>query len=198
VANSLQIIASILQLKARSVSSDETRQHLQEAHQRVMSVAAVQSHLHATEGVDQIAVGAYLTKLCSSLAGSMIGEDQPIELTVIADEGQVGSAQAVSLGLVVTELVINAVKYAFPAAKPGAMVQVTYECRGDEWKLSVADNGVGKQSPDAARGGGGLGTAIVRALAKQLGADVAEVKRDPGMTVSLTRRGFEQRTSRSA
>ena len=64
VANSLQIIASILLLKARAVSSEETRQHLKDAHQRVMSVAEVQRHLHAFEDVDQIDVGSYLTKLC--------------------------------------------------------------------------------------------------------------------------------------
>jgi len=68
VANSLQIIASILLLKARAVSSEETRQHLKDAHQRVMSVAEVQRHLHAFEDVDQIDVGSYLTKLCDSLA----------------------------------------------------------------------------------------------------------------------------------
>src|SRR5688572_4699067 len=78
VANSLQIIASILMLKAKGVSSEETRVHLRDAHQRVMSVAAVQSHLHASDGIDQIEVGAYLTKLCGSLASSMIGEDRPV------------------------------------------------------------------------------------------------------------------------
>ena len=88
VANSLQIIASILLLKARAVTSEETRQHLQDAHQRVMSVAAVQSHLHASEGIDQIEVGSYLTKLCGSLASSMVGEGQPDRAQAcVADDG---------------------------------------------------------------------------------------------------------------
>jgi len=78
VANSLQIIASILLLKAKAVTSDETRHHLEEAHQRVMSVAAVQRHLSAAEGIDRIEVRSYLTKLCESLASSMIGGGQPI------------------------------------------------------------------------------------------------------------------------
>ena len=68
VANSLQIIASILLLKARAVTSEETRQHLQDAHQRVMSVAEVQRHLHASTGVEEIDVVSYLSKLCGSLA----------------------------------------------------------------------------------------------------------------------------------
>jgi chemotaxis protein methyltransferase CheR len=82
VANSLQIIASILLLKARAVSSEETRQHLHEAHRRVMSVAEVQRHLHAFDDVDQIDVGSYLTKMCGSLASSMVGESQPIAVKV--------------------------------------------------------------------------------------------------------------------
>ena len=80
VANSLQIIASILMLKARAVGSDEIRLHLKDAHRRVISVAEVQAHLHAAGGVDQIEVGPYLTKLCAILAASMIGEIQPLAL----------------------------------------------------------------------------------------------------------------------
>ena len=68
VANSLQIIASILLLKARTVQSEETRLHLQDAHQRVMSVATVQQQLHASGLNERIEIGPYLTKLCDSLA----------------------------------------------------------------------------------------------------------------------------------
>ena len=68
IANSLQIIASILLLKAGSVSSEETKNELRAAHQRVMSVAAVQSHLHASSGIERIEMGPYLTKLSAGLA----------------------------------------------------------------------------------------------------------------------------------
>lgn len=197
VANSLQIIASILMLKARAVSSEETRGHLRDAHQRVMSVAAVQSHLHATEGIDQIEVGAYLTKLCASLAASMIAEDQPIALKVVADGGRLGSAQVVSIGLIVTELVINALKYAFPAGRAGGAVQVTYESRGPDWKLVVADNGVGK-SQEAPAGPGGLGTVIVKALVKQLGAELEVQSGLTGLRTSVTRASVTARLSDAA
>ena len=143
VANSLSIIAAILLLKAGTVTSEETRQHLREAHQRVMSVAEVQLHLHATSGIERIDVGTYLTKLCRALASSMIGE-QPITVKVTTDEGTVNSSNAVSLGLIVTELVINSIKYAFPTNKADAQIIVTYEVDGSDWKLTVSDNGVGK------------------------------------------------------
>jgi two-component sensor histidine kinase len=187
VANSLQIIASILMLKARGVSSEETRLHLRDAHQRVMSVAAVQSHLHASDGIDQIGVGPYLTKLCGSLASSMIGEDQQITLNVVADEGTLGSAQVVSIGLIITELVINALKYAFPQDKPGSEVLVTYESAGPDWTLVVSDNGIGKSGSEGSGRNGGLGTVIVGALVKQLDARMSVANAEPGLRISVSR-----------
>jgi chemotaxis protein methyltransferase CheR len=184
VANSLQIIASILMLKARAVTSEETRFHLKDAHQRVISVAEVQSHLHASGGVDQIEVGPYLSKLCNSLAGSMIGENQPIALTVVADHGLIGSDKAVSIGLIVTELVINAVKYAFPTAKDGAKITVAFDSGADGWTLTVSDNGVGKTETVAATTHGGLGTVIVDALVKQLDGHMT-VTTTAGVTVAI-------------
>jgi chemotaxis protein methyltransferase CheR len=190
VANSLQIIASILLLKARLVTSEETRQHLRDAHQRVMSVASVQSHLHATDGIEQIEVGPYLIKLCDSLAASMIGEGQPVVLQVMADQGMAGSAQAVSMGLIVTELVINALKYAFPQDKAGSLVMVTYESKDDDWKLIVSDNGVGKTASEAGEITGGLGTVIVQALVKQLDARMDVFSSPEGLRVAITRATF--------
>lgn len=190
VANSLQIIASILLLKARAVTSEETRHHLQDAHQRVMSVAAVQHHLHATDGIDKIEVGSYLSKLCGSLASSMVGDSRPIVIKVAADAGEIESSEAVSVGLIVTELLINAIKYAFPTDKAGAEVVVTYEIQGADWKLTVADNGVGRQPDQAALANSGLGTAVVRALAEQLGARIEVISSNAGMSISLTRATF--------
>jgi chemotaxis protein methyltransferase CheR len=197
VANSLQIIASILLLKARAVSSEETRQQLRDAHQRVMSVAEVQRHLNASDGIDQIEVGSYLSKLCGSLASSMVGESQPIAVKVMTDSGTIGSDKAVSIGLIVTELVINAVKYAFPASKADAVILVSYEVSGEDWKLTVSDNGVGKGAGDAL-GNSGLGTAIVQALVKQLNAVMEVVSGTEGVKISITRSTFPSRMTQAA
>lgn len=191
VANSLQIIASILMLKARAVTSEEARGHLQDAHQRVLSVAAVQQHLHAASGIDPIEVSSYLSKLCDSLAVSMVGEGQPIVVEVIADHATIPSSQAVSFGLIVTELLINAIKYAFPKNRSGARVLVTYEVDGDDWKLIVSDNGVGKAEdlgPST-----GLGTAIVKALVAQLDAQVEITSSAAGLSTAITHATFVSR-----
>jgi chemotaxis protein methyltransferase CheR len=194
VVNSLQIIASILMLKARAVTSEETRQHLTDAHRRVMSVAAVQQHLHSATMKDKMDVAPYLARLCESLSESMIGESRPAELKVIADSGQVVSSDAVSLGLIVTELVINALKYAFPDNRPSAAVMVRYEVNGTDWKLSVSDNGVGRKEGAAPPPKGGLGTSLVKALAQQLNAQVTTLSSPDGMSVSVEHATFSAKT----
>ncbi len=201
VANSLQVIASILMLKARAVASEDARRELKDAHRRVMSVAEVQMHLHALDGVDRIEVAPYLTKLCARLASSMIGS-QAIRIEVAAGSGQIGSQKAVSLGLIVTELVINAIKYAFPTERDHALVLVTFESHEDggevdDWRLTVSDNGVGKALIAVPRVGGGLGTVIVDALVKQLGATMTVVV-DRGMTVSVRQGDFVGALPRAA
>ena len=186
VANSLQIIASILMIKARTVTSEETRLHLHDAHQRVMAVAAVQQHLHASESYDQIEIGPYLTRLCESLAASMIGDSRPIALQVLVNGGRAASAKAVSLGLIVTELVINALKHAFSKDRPDGQVVVSYQIDGPDWKLVVSDNGTGKPESMSAPTRGGLGTTLVKALAQDLDAKVEVVSSPGGVNVSLT------------
>ena len=184
VANSLQIVASILMLKARSVLSDETRGHLEDAHRRVMSVASLQQHLKASGIGEHVDVGAYLVTLCETLTGSMIGESSRVTMKVVADTGTVLSEQAVSLGLIVTELVINALKYAFPDVSKSGRVTVTYEMDNRSWKLAVADNGIGiKEGPQ--RKLSGLGTTLVKALAQQLDGEVETVSSANGTTISV-------------
>jgi chemotaxis protein methyltransferase CheR len=185
INNSLQIIASILLLKAHTVQSEETRRHLQDAHERVMAVATVQEQLHPSPFGAQIEARNYLTRLCESLAASMIDE-QPISLGVDAGDGTTTSEQAVSMGLIATELVINALKHAFPVGVKGNIV-VGFESTPSAWRLSVSDNGVGigrrlAEAPVRV----GLGTSIVEALTRQLGGRVATAAALPGTTVSVT------------
>jgi chemotaxis protein methyltransferase CheR len=184
VANSLQIIASILLLKARTVQSEETRLHLQDAHQRVMSVATVQQQLHASGLNERIEIGPYLTKLCDSLAASMIGDRRPLSIKVQATTGGAVSSEAVSLGLIVTELVINALKHGFQGEEQGEIL-VNYEVQDTGWQLSVSDNGSGPKEADGEPPHSGLGTSIVEALAHQLKATVEKTSEPEGTTVMI-------------
>ena len=193
VANSLQIIASILLIKARTVQSEETRLQLEDAHQRVLSVAAVQQHLHVVGGGKPIEIGKYLTKLCETLAQSMIGDSRPISLKVDADAGTVTSRDAVSVGLIVTELVMNSLKHAFPSDKPNAAIVVSYSVAGTDWKLTVSDNGVGKPDVSASETKPGLGTSLIKALTRQLDALVDIASDARGTAVSVTHATFKSK-----
>ena len=186
VANSLQIIASILLLKARTVQSEEIRMHLHDAHQRVMSVATVQQQLQASGLNESIEIGPYLSKLCDSLAKSMVGERRPVSIKVEATSGTAVSSEAVSLGLIVTELVINALKHAFPSGSEEGEILVKYEGEKSGWRLSVSDNGAGFGEAGAEGVHTGLGTSIIEALAQQLNAEVQKAAGPTGTTVSIT------------
>ena len=185
VANSLQIIASILLLKARTVQSEETRLHLHDAHQRVMSVATVQQQLHASGLNERIEIGPYLSKLCASLAASIVGERRPLAIKVQATSGRAVSSEAVSLGLIVTELVINALKHGFQGGEEGEIL-VSYDAQDSGWRLSVSDNGSGPKEAASEPPHAGLGTSIVEALAHQLNATVEKTSGAKGTTVTIT------------
>jgi len=198
VANSLQIIASIIMMKLRAVESEEARRHLQETHQRVMSVAAVQQQLHAAAPGASVDLAPYLTKLCEALGQSMIGDNRAIALKVRGDEKIATSREAESLGLIVTELVINSIKHAFDGTTKDGQITVGFDVSGTDWKLSVADNGVGTPDGVFAQPKTGLGTGIVSALAKQLNAKVETLSGPRGTSVSVTHATFASMKSRAA
>jgi PAS domain S-box-containing protein len=198
VANSLQIVASILSLKARKVQSEETRLHLQDAQQRVMSVAAVQKHIYGAGHGEQIELAPYLRRLCETLGTSMIGESRAIALQVQAEGGTALSAEAASIGLIVTELVINALKHAFVEETAAGQIIVAYEVAEKNWKLAVSDNGIGNAKASSEKKTPGLGTSIVEALAKHLDASVEISMTPKGTCVSITHGTFKSPTAVAA
>ena len=119
----------------------------------------------------------------------MIGNRRPIGLKVTSDGGSVTSREAVSLGLIVTELILNAVKHAFPQDNTDRRITDAYDVAGTNWKLSVADNGIAG-APGLFPSKAGLGTSIVNALAQQLDAKV-EISSGPERNdVSVTHATF--------
>jgi two-component sensor histidine kinase len=184
IANSLQIIASVLMQSARHVLVEETRNHLRVAHGRVMSIAAVQRQL-AESGLGEVGLRSYLIQLCESLGASMIGDPERLSIEVHADDSSIDSDRSVSIGLIVTELVINALKHAFP--DHSGKIVIDYRADGPGWELFVHDDGVGMPK-GATVVKPGLGTGIVEALARQLEADVIVAAANPGTRVSIVHR----------
>jgi two-component sensor histidine kinase len=198
IANSLQIIAGIILMKASRVESEETRAHLQDAHKRVISIAAVQEQLHAPGNAERVDMLPYLAGLSTTLSTSMIGDNREVMIKVVGEGGTASSREAESLGLIATELVMNALKHAFPTEKSDGRIVIAYDVDGTNWKLSVADNGVGKPGGLFAQSKTGLGTSIVKALAQQLGAKVETLADAAGTTVSITHATFWTKANRAA
>ncbi|MBZ5762321.1 histidine kinase [Rhizobium sp. VS19-DR104.2] len=187
VANSLQIIASILLQSARRVNSDESRSHLKLAHGRVMSIAAVQQQLASTNTSD-VHLHTYFKQLCRSLGASMILDPEAITIELNIDGSIAKANVSVSLGLIVTELVINSLKHAFPAHRTGK-ITVNYNSTEAGWVLSVADDGVGIPT-DPEQSKPGLGSGIVDAMARQLEAKFTLTNNHPG-TIARVRQGVK-------
>jgi two-component sensor histidine kinase len=198
ISNSLQIIAGIILMKANTVSSEETRTLLQDTHDRVISMAAVQRQLNASGVVGPIEMLPYLQRLGVALAASMIRDARPITLKVVGVPGSLGSRQAESIGLITTELVMNALKHAFPDLNTKGRINVAYDVDGTNWKLSVADNGIGKPDGVFAQSKTGLGTGIVKALAQDLNAKVETLAGPDGTIVSITHTTFPPTVTRAA
>ncbi len=183
VANSLQIIASVLMQSARRVQSEETRLHLHDAHSRVMSIAMLQKQLAVTQ-LESVKLRSYFADLCRSISASMIDDPARIVLETIVDDTATKSDVSVSMGLIVTELVINAIKHAFSGQASGGKITVSFAANDDSWLLSVSDNGAGMPAGEAF-GKPGLGTGIVNALSRQLAASVTVLPANPGTRVEV-------------
>ena len=183
VANSLQIIASVLMQSARRVQSEETRLHLHDAHSRVMSIATLQKQLAVTQ-LKSVELKPYFAALCRSISASMITDPQRLTLECTVDDTVTNSDVSVSMGLIVTELVINAIKHAFSGRRAGGKIAVSFAAEDGSWLLSVSDNGAGMPVGEN-RGKPGLGTGIVEALSRQLDATVTVLDASPGTRVEV-------------
>ena len=176
VGNSLQLVAAFLHLQANGSASAETREALNEANRRVLAVAQVHRRLYTSDDVKTVALDSYLAALVEDLRDSSDGTASPRnQLMLDAVAVMTDADSAVTIGVIVTELVINALKYAYPGGS--GPVRVRLEDAGGEgrYRLTVADDGVGKAEAGAARPGAtssGIGRTIIKAMASKLNTTV--------------------------
>ena len=172
VGNSLQIIASLLHLQANSSTQDDVKAALTNAMGRVAAVAQVHRRLYTSHNLKNVMLNQYLDALLEDLRRSAEG-NRMSRLTLKAEPIEIDPDRAVAIGIIVNELVMNAVKYAYPdGAGP---IDVNFHAQGDDLVLSIADNGVGLNGEIDPRSTG-MGQRIVTAMASKL---EASVERDP-------------------
>ncbi|HMI16305.1 MAG TPA: histidine kinase dimerization/phosphoacceptor domain -containing protein, partial [Bradyrhizobium sp.] len=181
VGNSLQIIASLLHLQANSSTEDDVKAALTNAMGRVAAVAQVHRRLYTSHDLKSVLLNQYLDALLEDLRRSAEG-NRMSRLTVKAEPVEIDPDRAVAIGIIVNELVMNAVKYAYPdGAGP---IHVDLKAQGDDLLLSIADDGVGlnvKTDPRST----GMGQRIVTAMASKLEASVERDSAHAGTRIVL-------------
>lgn len=163
VMNSLQFVSSMLTLQSRELDPiDATANQLKIAATRVAAVARVHRHFQSGEVAETTSCITFLRRMCADLS-DIVGKP----VTVSGDEGEVPTTRIQPIGLIVNELVTNAAKHG------DGQIEVSYRTMGDAHQITVCDEGGGLPPDYDPTSGGGLGTKVVTALARQLGGSIS-------------------------
>lgn len=162
--NAIQLVMSLLQAQCARTENPETRAALRAAVDRLAWVAEAHAMLYQGEDPAHIDVADYLARLAPRLIAAMESEPHKIALQIDADDAFWPPDVVVPLGLIASEAITNAMKYAFPGGRPGRL-RVTLRVHGPEARLAVSDDGVGVP---ADRAGDGLGLRLVDLFARQI------------------------------
>ncbi|UKJ76774.1 sensor histidine kinase [Azospirillum brasilense] len=183
VANSLALVGAFIQMQKSSLSDPEARAALGETQARIIAISGIHRSLYTSDDVRSVRIDLYLETLLAGMHTAMASR-RPDSFIVVADAISVPTDKAVSLAVIVTELVTNACKYAYPDGRAGS-IRVRAKAADGNLSVSVEDDGVGFSRDDAPRGTG-LGTRIVQTMASSLGAQLNYDRRHAGTWVTLT------------
>ncbi|RWX79012.1 response regulator [Neorhizobium lilium] len=183
VANSLALVAALIRLQVSSSKNDDVKAALAETQARITAIAGMHRSLYTSDDVRQVEMDKYLGTLVREVQGT-VNDQQGPSIKLDADAMSLASDRAVSVGMIVTELLTNALKYAYPAGSEGE-VRVHLR-RQDDGKalLSVEDDGVGWREGDVPKGTG-LGSRIVKSMASTLGSAIHYVPMSSGTRAEL-------------
>lgn len=168
VANSLALVAALVRMQANAISDAGAKEALAETQVRISAIAGVHRRLYTSDDVRFVEISGYLSSLLGELEVTMRDSGRISKIHLDAEPLKVPTDKAVPIGVIVTELVTNAFKYAYPPDAPGP-IRVSMARTGDRSvTLSVADEGVGWSGSGTAQGTG-MGTRVVKAMASSLG-----------------------------
>jgi PAS domain S-box-containing protein len=179
--NSLSIAGALLNLQGRRQADPAVKALFAETQERLNAMARAHDLLSRSEHVQQVNAGSYVADLCAALEALTEGDDR-IRLEAQVEEGIFVSADhAIPLGLALTELVTNAVKYAFPSPRSGTIRAQVRRPQPGRIELVIQDNGVGMAGVRE----GSLGYGLVRSLVQQIEGDI-DIRNDAGVTVTIS------------
>ncbi|MEP0365478.1 MAG: tetratricopeptide repeat protein [Cyclobacteriaceae bacterium] len=182
VKNNLQVVWSLLRLQGRSLNNEVAREALTQGQNRVKSMALVHQRLYSTDDLRGVSVQDYFEKLTSELfmAFGVSHVDYKVETSHI----KLDIDTMVPLGLIVNELMTNAIKYAFPEEKEGGLVELTMSEESDKLVVRLRDNGVGMDE-ESLKKGNSFGWKMIRSLSRELKAEI-EILNNNGTTINLS------------
>ncbi|WP_349369495.1 histidine kinase dimerization/phosphoacceptor domain -containing protein [Salinarimonas sp.] len=183
VANSLQLVSSLVSMQKAVTEEPSARAVLVETQSRITAIAQIHRRLYTSPDIRAVSMDAYLRGLIEELAAAMQAQGESHVLKVSAETIPMPTDKAVSLGVIVAELVINAVKYAYPAGE-GGEVRVILVRENGAARLVVEDDGAGWRGDEPASGSG-LGTRIIKTMASTLQSGLEFDAAHPGTRVSL-------------
>lgn len=187
VKNNLQVISSLLAMQSRAVEHRRARLVLEECRNRVISMALIHERLYKTEDLARVDFADYLEDVTEGLVFSYGDPERPVDLEIRTKGVQLGLEVAIPCGLIINELVSNALKHAFVGRERGRL-SITLETADAEartFRLIVSDDGIGLPPEEDLASSKSLGLRIVNTLTRQLGGTM-DVGREDGTTFTLT------------
>lgn len=186
VKNNLQIVSSLLNIQANTVSDPETRQALMDSQQRIRAMALLHENIYQTNDLSGFSFKEYVESIISYLAGQTAHQEQTPIVTDIADI-HLEPDRAIPCGLIINELVTNSLRHAFTDRSPGT-IWVSLRESGGQVSLTIRDDGVGFQGDDRVKSGS-FGLTLVESLVRQLkGTLHMEGKEGSVITVMFSRK----------
>ncbi len=184
VANSLALVSSLVRLQAGAVADQAARDALEETQARIFAISGIHKRLYTATDIRFVEIDEYLGSIAEHLDTTMKASGHEVRIKVDAEPLKVPTDAAVSIGVVVTELVTNAFKYAYPAGESGEVRVGLKRVDPETAALFVADDGIGWSGAGPVKGTG-LGTRIVQAMATTLESRVEYELTSPGTRVTL-------------
>jgi PAS domain S-box-containing protein len=182
VKNNLQLISSIIYLKLSSVADSDIRSFLEDTRQKIRSIALIHERLLQTENLDKVEISDYLGKLIQDLKVTYFRDGHALEMNTAIDKEMMTLDMAIICGLIVNELLTNAIKHAFPGNRPGSIdIQFSKEL---PYKLIVRDNGIGLPDSIAPGNSTSFGMQLIDVFVKQLNGRLS-ITRMPGTTFQI-------------
>jgi two-component sensor histidine kinase len=182
VGNSLTLVAALVRMQAKTLSDPAAVAALNETQARINAIASLHRQLYSSDDVRFVEIGAFVSSIVSELETAMSAEGRSHTVRVEAETFKVSTDKAVSIGVVITELLTNAYKYAYP--DDAGAIRVFVRGKNGTATLVVEDDGVGWQGKGSPSGTG-LGSQILKAMAANLRAEIAFDESHKGTRVSL-------------